>query len=345
MPFTAAQLENIFNSTIDFHANKPNVIRQDKQIRPLYDTITANKKVIPGGKDFITMRCKAGVGGAPVGLTGDDTVSYNDGVAIKTGIFPWKFLHTGIKFGKHELAKNGITISANGDPSDRSGSEMVQLANLIEERLEEMQEGLERGMNTMFWRDGTQDANEIPGITSFIVDVPTTAAAVAGIDPVANAWWQNRANVGFAQGIDPSLLLVTNLLQKEVRQLRRYGGDPDTGICGSAFLEWMEKELRSKGNFTLDGWSKPGSMDMATADIMFKGIKFTYDPTLDDLGKSKYLYLLDSDTIQYNPLAGEEWQAHSPPRPEDKYVYFRGKTLMAGITCNQRNANGVYSIS
>lgn len=345
MPFTAAQLENVFNATIDFHSNKPKVSRQDKQIRPLYEMVTSNKKTIPGGKDFITMRCKAGVGPAPMGLTGDDTVTYNDGVAIKTGIYPWKFIHTGIKFGKHELAKNGILISPTGDTSNVQGAEQIQLANLIEERLEEMQEGLERGMNIMFWRDGTQDPTEIPGLTSFVTDTPAAATVVAGIDPIANAWWQNRSNVGFAQGIDPTQLLVTNLLQKEIRQLRRYGGKPDTGLCGSAFLEWMEKELRSKGNFTLEGWSKQSAMDMSTADVTFKGIKIQYDPTLDDLNKSKYLYLLDSSTIEYNPLVGEEWQAHSPPRPEDKYVYFRAKTLMAGLTCKQRNANGVYSIS
>jgi hypothetical protein len=197
----------------------------------------------------------------------------------------------------------------------------------------------------MYWRDGTQDALEIPGVTSFILDNPASATVVAGIDQVSNTWWRNRANVGFAQGSDASALLVTNLLQKELRQLRRYGGNPTKGLCGSDFLEWMEKELRSKGTFTQDGWAKSGTIDMSTADISFKGIQFEYDPTLDDLGKSKYLYLLDPKTIQRRPIEGEEWQSHSPARPEDKYVFYRAKTLMEGLVCYQRNANGVYSIS
>lgn len=348
MPFTSAEIETAFNASIDFHDRKPKVARQDKQPRPLFDFLDERKKTFPGGKDYITVRAKGGVSVAPQGISGDDTVGYSNPTNIKTASYPWMFLHAGIKFTKHELAKNGVSVtdSTIGDKTpDKSGNEMIQLANVIDEKLEEMEEGIERGMNVMYWRDGSQDPLEIPGITSFIVDNPAASSVVAGIDPNTNTWWKNRANVGFAQGADPSLLLVTNLLQKEVRQLRRYGGNPTKGFCGSDFLEWMERELRSKGFFTQDGWAKTGKIDMSTADISFKGIEFQYDPTLDDLGKGKYLYLLDPKTIQRRPIEGEEWQRHAPARPEDKYVFYRAKTLMEGLVCYQRNANGVYSIS
>lgn len=348
MPFTAAELDNIVNASIDFHADRGKVRSQSIQDKPLLALLNENKKSFPGGKDYITLRAKGTYSTTPQGLSGDDTATYTNPTNIKTASYPWMFIHSGIQFTKHELAKNGITItddSAFGGGSNRSDAEMVQLANLIQDKLEDMEEGTDRGMNVMFWRDGTQDALEIPGITSFILDNPASATVVAGIDQNANTWWRNRANVGFAQGSTPSDLLVTNLLQKEVRQLRRYGGKPTVGLAGSDFLEWMEKELRSKGTFTQDGWAKTGSIDMGTADIAFKGIKFQYDPTLDDLSKSKYLYLLDPRTMYMAPLSGEEWQKHSPARPEDKYVFYRAKTLMAGLVCNQRNANGVYSIS
>ena len=44
-------------------------------------------------------------------------------------------------------------------------------------------------------------------------------------------------------------------------------------------------------------------------------------------------------------VTGENWQKHSPSRPEDKYVFYRAMTYMGGLVCNQRNANGVYSIT
>lgn len=348
MPFTAAELDNIINASIDFHSDKRKVHAQSLQDKPLLALINENKRAFPGGKDYITLRAKGTYTTSLQGLSGDDSASYANPTNLKTASYPWMFLHSGISFTKHELAKNGITMtddSAFAGGSNKSDAEQVQLANLIQDKLDDMEEGTERSENVMYWRDGTQDALEVPGITSFILDNPTSATVVAGIDQSANSWWRNRAHVGFNQGSTPSDLLVTNLLQKEIRQLRRYGGRPTKGLAGSDFLEWMEKELRSKGTFTQDGWAKTGKIDMGTADIAFKGIMFEYDPTLDDLSKSKYLYLLDPKTIYKAPLSGEEWQKHSPARPEDKYVFYRAKTYMGGLVCTQRNANGVYSIT
>ncbi len=348
MPFTAPEIENLFNVAIDFHADKGKVKSQTKQDKPLLQFLDGRDRNFPGSKDSITLRAKGLYSTTPMGLSGDDVVTYTNPANVKTASFPWMFIHAGISFTKHELAKGGITVTettTGKETSQKTDAEMIQLANLIDDKLEDMEEGTDRGMNLMYWRDGTQDATEIPGLTSFILDVPTSATVVGGIDQSANSWWRNRANVGFAQGTDASALLLTNLLQKEVRQLRRYGGKPTKGLCGSDFLEWMEKELRSKGTFTQDGWAKSGKMDMSTADIVFKGIELEYDPTLDDLSKAKYCYLLDPRTIRKMNVEGENWQRHTPARPEDKYVFYRAKTYMGGLVCDMRNANGVYSIT
>jgi hypothetical protein len=207
-----------------------------------------------------------------------------------------------------------------------------------------MDEGTDRSMNLMYWRDGTQDAKEIPGVRSFVLNDPTSATVVAGIDQSANTWWRNRASLALSVA-DATALVVTNKLQTEMRQLRRFGGRPSCGLAGSSFLEWMEKELRSKGNFTLEGWAKQKSMDMSTADISFKGIEFEYDPTLDDLGLAKYLYLLDLRNIFPMVISGEKWKRHNPARPHDKYVFYRAHTYAGGLMCRRRNSSGVYSIA
>ena len=346
MPFTSAEIENLFNVAIDFHAEKGKVKAQSKQDKPLLEFLKGRDKPFPGGKDYITVRAKGIYSTTPMGLSGDDTVTYGNPTNIKTASYPWMFIHSGIQFTKHELAKAGITVTdTNGsNTSSKTDAEMIQLADVMEDKLDDMEEGTDRGMNVMYWRDGTQDALEIPGITSFILNDPTTATVVAGIDQSANSWWRNRASLAMT-ATTASDLNVTNILQREVRQLRRYGGRPTKGLAGSDFLEWMEKELRSKGNFTQEGWAKTGKIDMGTADIVFKGIEFEYDPTLDDLSKAKYLYLLDPKTIIKRTVTGEDWQRHTPSRPEDKYVFYRAKTYMGGLTCNQRNANGVYSIA
>lgn len=347
MPFTLAEVENATNAALDFHFEKRKVKSQSIQDKPLLSKLLAKDKTFPGGKERITKRVKGIYTTTPMGFEADDTVTYSNPTNIRTASVPWRLIHAGIQFSMHELLQDGISVvdSADGKTtSQHSEREETALANILEDKIEDMDEGTDRGMNIMYWRDGTQDAKEIPGITSFILNDPTSATVVAGIDQSANTWWRNRASLGLST-TTPSDLVITNKLQTEMRQLRKFGSGPTVALAGSSFLEAMEKELRSKGNFTLEGWAKKGAMDMSTADIAFKGIEFEYDPTLDDLGKEKYLYLLDLKNIFPMTIEGEKWKRHFPARPHDKYVFYRAHTLGQGLMCRQRNSSGVYTIA
>jgi hypothetical protein len=345
MPFTVQELENIANAAIDFHMDKGKVKSQTLQEKPLLDALMGKQTTFPGGKELITVRVKGQYTTDIQGFEHDDEVDYGNPANIKTAHYPWKLIHSGISLTMHELLKDGISItdSANGTGERRhSDREMTALANLLQDKLEDMSEGTERGMNNMFWRDGTQDAKLAPGITSFILDDPTSATVVGGIDQSTNTWWRNRANVAIDEST-PSNLPVLTVLQKEFRQLRRYGGRPNLMLAGSDMIEQLEKELKSKGTFTDTGFNR--SIDLAVGDVAFKGLTVQYDPTLDDMNKAKYLYVLDTRTIFPKVVEGEDRKKHSPARPENKYVFYRAQTWVGGLVCTQRNANGVYAIS
>lgn len=347
MPFTLAELENAANAALDFHFEKKKVESQTIQDKPLLNKLLAKDKEFPGGKGNITKRVKGIYTTTPMGFQADDTVTYSNPTNIRTATVPWKYIHAGIQFSSHELLLDGISVVDSTDgksTTEHSDREETALANILEDKIEDMDEGTDRGMNLMYWRDGSQDPLEIPGVRSFILDDPTSATVVAGIDQQANTWWRNRASLGLSTAT-PSDLVITNKLQTEMRQLRRYGGRPTCGLAGSAFLEALEKELRSKGNFTLEGWAKKGTIDMSTADISFKGLEFEYDPTLDDLSLEKRLYLLDLKHIFPMTISGEKWKRHNPARPHDKYVFYRAHTLAQGLMCRRRNSSGVYSIA
>jgi hypothetical protein len=66
---------------------------------------------------------------------------------------------------------------------------------------------------------------------------------------------------------------------------------------------------------------------------------------LDDQGKSKYLYVMDTKHIYPMAVEGESMRNHSPSRPVDKYVFYRAKTWVGGLVTDQRNCHGVYSIA
>lgn len=345
MPFTLQELENVANAALDYHMDRGQVFSSTIQNKPLLREMLAKKKTFPSGNNNITVRVKGIYTTTIMGYTHDDQVTYANPANIKTAAFPWKELHWGISCTMTELKKDGITISdtMDGTGEERhSGREVTALANLLDDKIEDMKEGAERGLNSMFWQDGTQDAKQIPGIRSFIVDAPTTSGIIGGIDPVANTWWQNRANLTVTVGSDPTQQVLVNFLQTELRQLRRFGSPKHIALCGSNFLTELEKELRSKGNYTLEGWDKKGAIDIGMSDLALKGVSFEYDPTLDDLGFANRLYMLDMKSIFPMVMEGEYMKKHSPARPEDRYVIYRAVTMTGGLVVRQRNTSGVY---
>ncbi len=345
MALSATELQNLANASLDFHLRGA-AQSQVLQNRPLYDDLIAGKKEFPAGKEYITEPVKGVYSSSMRGYDHDDEQEYINPANIKRTQVKWYETSSGISTTFTELKRNGISVT---DDDSFQGStvtqgEMVQLTNILDDKIEDLMEGTARSLHEMFWRDGTQDAKAIPGILSFILDSPSTGTTF-GIDRAANSWWRNRASVSIDSSTASNNNLV-NTLQKEFRQLRRYAKKPmHKFYAGSDFMDAFEKELRSKGNYTLEGWSKQGKIDASVADLAFKGIDIQYEPMLDDLSRSKYGYVLDMNQIKLRPMAGGEWmKRHTPKRPVEKYAMYMALTCTGAISARQLNSSGVYAI-
>lgn len=347
MPFTVGELANISNAAIDYYFDKGKVHSQTIQDKPLLKAMMAKKKSFPGGKEFISCAVKGVYTTTPSGYTHDDTVSYANPANIKRVEYPWKELHWGIQVTGTELKHDGISVvdSADGkSTSEHSMREQTALANLLEDKLEDMSEGSSRGLNEMLWKDGLQDAKEIPGVRSVLLNDPTTSIVVGGIDQGANTWWRNRANLSLST-TTPADMEIVKFFKGELRQLRRYGGKPNLYLCGSDFLTALEAEIWTKGTYTDTGWAGKGSIDIDQDDLKTNGVGFQYDPTLDDMSMSDYCFMIDTNVICPYIMDGEDMKRHFPTRPEDKYVYYRAVTLTGGLVCKRRNSSGVYKLA
>ena len=345
MPFTAQELDNIATAALDFHLRGP-VHKQSIQDKPLLRSMKSKQKTFPGGKEKITKRAKGDTTTTIMGFSHDDVVSYQNPANLKQAEYVWKEIHAGIQMTMTELKKDGISVvdSADGkNTTQHSRREMTALAGLLDDKLDDMSEGYSRGMNEMFWRDGALDAKQSPGVQSIILQDPTSATIVGGIDQQANTWWRNRASLGLSVS-QPSDMVIINTLEQERRQLRRFGGRPNVAYCGSDWLDAMHAEVKSKGTFTQSGFNKQKQIDVGIADLELKDISFLYDPTLDDEGLSKFCWVLDTRHLHPMVMEGEDDKTHNPTRPEDKYVLFRAVTWTGALVCWQRNAQGVYSI-
>lgn len=348
MPFTASELANVSNAVLDQHI-RGSAMSQVLQERPLFKKLMSNQKTFAGGQGLITKAVKGQYTTGVQGYNHDDTVGYSNPANIRRMSAKWYELHAGISLTATELKIAGISMVDTmnmGSTTNHSEQEVIQLTNLLEDKVDDMMEGFARSFNTMLWLDGTQDAKAVAGIRSFILDNPAAAGSTFGIDRGSNTWWRNRASLGIASnsGTYANQPLIM-MLQKEVRQLRRYGGKADLFLCGSDFLEAFEAELRAKGNYTMEGWAKSGTLDASMADVSFKGVTLQYDPSLDDLGYSKYGYILDTKHLQLYVMDGEDRKIHTPARPPEKYVLYRAITWTGALLCDQLNAQGVYSIA
>lgn len=338
---TAAELSNIGKATLDFYI-RGKAFSSSIQEKPFLSALMKSQKTFPGGKENIVEQVKGVYTTAVEGYTATDTVTYSNPTNIEQASYDWKELHAGVSMTFTELKKGGIHVvdSTTGKSTSHSArAATIILTDLLEDKMDDMGEGWAISMNSMFWKDGTQDSKEVAGIRALVTNAPGTGT-VGGIDRSTAAWWRNR----FSLGITPSTSsqTLTKALKAEVRQLRRYGGRPNKWFCGSDFIEGLEDEVNEKSTYT-DSNAK--GIDISSQVISVKGLgTFEYDPTLDDLSLEDYCFALDMRDVRLRPMEGEDRVQHNPARPHDQYTLYRAMTWTGGLSARRLNSCGVYSV-
>lgn len=380
MAFNTQELESIANAALDYYFQKGQVFYQQLQQRPLLDRLERGRKSFPGGKGDISIGVKGWTGfprnsstGAAVttpsggsdavaGYTHDDTVSFYTPANILRAAYPWREHHIGLTLSHTELKIDGISVvdTNGGQTRSHSRREMTALANMLDDKLKDLGEQYRDGMNSLIYGDGTGDAKALAGIQHLVAEDPTTGT-VGNIDRSVMGWWRNRARTAAyaaAVAIDGTLAghggdevtsatadggALLQVIQYEMRQLRRYGGMPNFIVCGSDFLDAMEKEMRANGYYSGTGWANGGDISMGT--LRFKDMAFQYDPTLDDLSLSKRCYILDLENVFLMAMEGEWRKNHSPARPPEKFVLYRSLTSTGQLVAKQLNSSAVIDIA
>lgn len=368
MAVTQAQLDFIANSALDFYLNTGEAFKQTIQQRPLVAKMEGKAKNFPGGKGNIDIAVLGAFGdgsGNDVvkGYSYDDTVSFYNPTNLQRVKYPWREHHIGISVTHTELKHDGISVSDEmGNTSEHTGRDVTMLVNMWETKLFDFGEQYGRSMNSLYWGDGTGDAKALAGIRAAIVADPSVGV-YGGLDRsvAGNAYWRNRARTaafGTKVAGTPSLSkhggnAVTSsptnggtlwqTLQAEQRQLRRFGGRPDTFLAGSDFIGALEVEMRANGYYSQNGFKKAG--DGAMGPMLFDGTAVEYDPTLDDLGLSKRGYWFDSRHIYLMQMTGEWRKTHKPARRHDSFVLYRSVTSTGQIVAQQLNSALVIDIT
>lgn len=359
MPFTAAELADINNATMDFWLDRRKKSQnQNVSNKPmLAEFEKRSKERVPGGQGDIIVKVKAGQGGLTLqGYTGDDQVGYGNPTGLRNARFPWKEHHIGTVLTHTELKKDGIeVIESNGTERTKevSGREETALADLFEEKLDMMGEDYDFSKDRLLHGDGTADPKSLAGIMSILTEAPA-AGLTGGLSRVLNPWWRNRAATAAnaaagGQGAITSAAtaggtLIT-FLQGEKRRRNRFAGSGTSLVyfAGSDWIAAMEAEFRANGHYTMTGWR--GEQDGAMGGLKFDGDPIVWDPTLDDLGLTKRAIAVDFKQISLEYLKGQRDKKHHPSRPYDRYVIYNGMTFTGALIARQLNTSGIYDIA
>lgn len=369
MAFSAGEITNIANASLDYYINKGDTFKQTIQSKPLLDFMEKKAKSFPGGKGNISLGIKGayGAGGTNDGVKGfthNDTVNFYTPANIQRAQYAWREHHIGLTLTHTELKIDGLSVvdTDGKETSSHSDREFHVLVNLLEDKLEDFGEQYARTMNALLWGDGTGDAKGLAGIQALIVPNPSTGT-VGGVDrsQAANAFWRNRARTavfGTAVTGTPALAAhggdavtsspanggaLIQVLQAEKRQLMRYGGQPTKFICGSDFLGAMEIEMRANGYYSQNGFR--GGQDAAMGKMSFDGVTIEYDPTLDALGFNKRGYWFDPRHIYLMKMENEWRRQHTPARPYNQFVLYRSLTCTGQVVGVQFNSALVIDIT
>jgi len=373
MAITLPTVANMISLAIDNHLKSP-AFEQSIQDKPLLKILKKHQKTFGGGNDTLTIPVRgsngtAGAGGSPLTLqtySSTDQVDYGNPNNTLRVRYNWHELHMGLGVTLTELKRGGIhiidsTSGLEGNVSRASDRDAYVLTDILEDKLSDFSEAWANQFNLDCWDLGatlrtsglTSGATTFAGLGRMLYKVDAAPAAnasvVGGLDPNTHAWWLNPRAIGIAATATPAVgsNVMAAAVQRIVRQMRRYGGKPRYALCGSAFLEALEAELRVNGNYTETGFAK--GADISVGAIKHSGIEFMYDPTLDATISTvvycKFCYIIDPERVKLRPMEGEDMKRHSPARPENVYAAYAAVTWTGTMSMDQRNAHGVMSIA
>lgn len=360
MAFTADEIANINNSTLETYIDKGTVWKQDVANKPMLDAFNRKAGKFVGGKEYVSFAVGSGYGGgALTGYTGDDQLSYYNPTGTKRAKFPWKEHFIGMVVTHTELKIDGIDVVESGtDQTTREmpGREAQALANLLDEKNEKLGADYTFSLDRYIHGDGSTDTKALAGIRSIILDVPNVGST-GGISRVANTWWQNRAATAAFGGAGGQGAITSSatgggaliiFMDKEARARSKYknGSTNVRYFCGADFIDAYKAELRANGQYSHTGWNS-GNADGSMPDPKHAGLPLEWDPTLDDLGLSKRCYAIDMGKtgVRLLYMDGQRMKKHNPARPFDRMVMYNGISMTGVMLAKQLNTSGVYDIA
>jgi hypothetical protein len=347
--FTPAEIESAMAASLDFYM-KGQPLSQTIQEKPLWAKLLKGKKTFPGSRGEIKKNVKGTYTSSFQGYTGDDTVQYRNPANIKQATAPWFELHAGLSCTYTELKSNGISVNNTAGDSTSRHSDARSPSSPMSSRTRWRTWTRAPRARSTTWRGKTalrtarRSRACFPSSSTTRRPAPVWASIAPSLVDERGNTTGAIARWSAASKITPSAAnqTLTLALKDELRQLPSLRRRPEPVDRRLDALKGLEVEAYSKGYLTQTGFTD-GDTSIQVPNVMIPGLgRCIYDPTLDDLGREDFMYMIDTKHLYLMVMQNEEFKQHSPERPPEKYVLYKGLTWTGCLFADQLNCHGVY---
>jgi len=322
--YSPEAISEIFYSVNEYVDNVKNPHVIDRKNMPWWSTLTKMKKEGGTSRGVVTIKYKRDGGLTLQFWEGRDILQFQEARIDFELTFPYAQVHLGEELVHQELEDAGYVVVPNAPRGGSLGTknskdENFRLVNLLEEKMEEMQDNWDREMDKTFLLDGSQDPLAPVGLDG-LMPVDPTSGTLGGkfrTDPLI----QHQVATGITTGVGGNLDQTFNQLIRAANlNSRGFKGRINFMMTGAEGLDRYISYAKAN-NFEykagIEGISK---MDVGVADsaVHFQGTPIIHNPTMDDLATTdaadwgKRFYMLNSSTWSLFH-APKKWKHFSAP--------------------------------
>lgn len=336
--FTADQVDQLTASVLPFYV-KDKMYAQADQSTPALNRFRDARKTYPGGTEII-INARFGVSNQWELVTDpDQELAFENPSPLRQARYTWEMNHLGLTFSWAEALTAGFSLKQgdSGEFPAVSKQDEIRIMNFIESKFEQVDFDSRQGFSKdRIWSDGT---NGFAGIPALITTSPSTGTT-GGLSRVTNTLWRNRAATALSWSVANQTL--TQRLRSEMVQLRKYGNTKHSAYCGSLFMEALRMEVGEKGYYTQTGFKET---DISIPGVVLDGMKFEYEPALDDNSQNDRCYIVDHNNIHLYMHAGNDMTMHEPKRPHNILAYYKSLLWSGAMVATRLNSSAVYEIT
>lgn len=264
----------------------------------------------------------------PLSYAENSTVKWYDGYETFTLGEPGEVVDA----AEYDWKQLGGFVAFSGKDQIRNRGKHAAV-NLIEARIENLEQSLQNTAATAVYADGTgTSGKEFGGLQLLVADDPTAAGTVGGIDQQANAFWRNQYNdlSGGATSTDSSN--ITGYMNAMWLATIRGSDKPDLIAADSEMYTHYEESLQQYARFSTS----------KMADAGFEALKYKgADVVYDDQCPTRHMYFLNCRYLYVQVATGRKFEVGNTRDVTNADHSVTPIWLAGNFTCSNRQRQGV----